>query len=72
MKWDYNADRGFALPAQYYYVGSSSPGAVNAGLFLNYCVGVEMTGFGYTTEETETSVQVNELELLAKLEERQV
>lgn len=72
MKWDYNADRGFALPAQYYYVGSSSPGAVNAGLFLNYCVEVEMTGFGYTTEETETSVQVNELELLAKLEVRQV
>lgn len=40
--------------------------------FLNYCVGVEMTGFGYTTAETETSVQVNELELLAKLDVRQV
>lgn len=49
-----------------------APGAVNTGLFLNYCVGVEMTGFGYTTAETETSVQVKELELLAKLEVRQV
>lgn len=72
MKWDYNADRGFALPTQHHFTGSSSPGAVNTGLFFNYCVGVEMTGFGYTTAETETSVQVNELELLAKLEMRQV
>lgn len=31
-----------------------------------------MTGFGYTAAETETSVQVNALELLAKLDERQV
>ena len=72
MKLDYKADRGFALPARHHYVGSSSPGAINAGLFLNYCVGVEMTGFGYTAAETETSVQVNALELLAKLDERQV
>lgn len=72
MKWDYNADRQFALPAHHHSIGSSSRGAVNAGLFLNYCVGVEMTGFSYTTAETETSVQVNELELLVKLEVRQV
>lgn len=31
-----------------------------------------MTGFSYTTAETETRVQVNELELLAELEVCQV
>ena len=60
------------MPAQHHYIGSSSPGAANTGLFLNYCAGIEMTGFGYTAAETETGVQVNELELLAKLELRQV
>lgn len=72
MKWDYNPDRGFALLAQHRYVGSSSTGAINAGLFWNYCVGVEIAGFGYTTAETETRTQVNDLELLAKLGVRQV
>lgn len=47
-----NADKWFASPAQYHYIGSSSLGAVNTGLFLNYCAGVEMTGFGYTTAES--------------------
>lgn len=51
--------QGFALPARHHYTGSSSSGAINDGLFLNYCVGVEMTGLGYTTAETETSAQVN-------------
>lgn len=72
MKWDYKADIGLALPVQHNYAGFFSPGAINAGLFLNYCVGIEITGFSFTTVETRTGVQVNELELLAKLKGCQV
>lgn len=62
------ADRGFALPA--YIAGRAS--AVSTSLFQDYCIGVEITGFDYTTAETETSVQVNKLNLLVKLELHQV
>lgn len=56
---------GLARPAQHHYIGSSSLEAVNTGLFFNYCSGLEMTGFGSTTAETETCVGVNGFEFLA-------
>lgn len=43
----------------------------NVGLFLSYCAGVQMAGLGYITAQMQTDVQINELELLAKLEVRQ-
>lgn len=69
---DYCPDRGFDVSARHHFTGSSPCGAINAGLFLSYCAGVEITGSSYTTAQTQTLVQVNELELLAKLEVCQV